>query len=590
MEKDYIDNRHASIESHFRSLTRRIMNDTAFARTPTIAISGGGFRSMLSGAGVLGAYDARSPGADGELGGLLQSSTYLAGISGGLWIVISFFLNDGMQLYSILEDLKLDLQTPILEGVPNMELGNLREHLFQKDKTSMNAEVSESKLSSVITSIVKSIFSIGDDEGDSGIKSIIGFYKDISLEAKAKKDSGYRLSLIDYWARTLARKVLPTKFRSTGFTISSASKQLSFQNYSQPFPIITSVELIPNETVSSVDSHIIEISPFEFGSWDSFLNSFVSTKFLGSDLWNGTSLHLSLSLNASICTSGYDTVAFLAATSSGLFNTVFQYVYDFIPKIHHESSLYVTQILRIFGFSTLPTRNAAEFSEFAIYSPNPFRGVQSGERGRSVENSTSLFLADGGEDGQNIPFSPYLVPGRKVDAILAFDMGSEIDNRPSGLSLRSSAQRYHANQSELHIPLFKDPNGILRRIFPVVPSAAQYSLISQKPAFLGCEIEDFPAFKGNLLDNFKVYNNYTPPLTIYQANHDIVFEANTSTFKSVYSPDEVQGMFDNGYELAVNRMDLSYKECLWCALMKRASKTLPEVCDSCFNKYCYRAH
>lgn len=25
-------------------------------------------------------------------------------------------------------------------------------------------------------------------------------------------------------------------------------------------------------------------------------------------------------------------------------------------------------------------------------------------------------------------------------------------------------------------------------------------------------------------------------------------------------------------------------------LMKRASKTLPEVCDSCFNKYCYREH
>ncbi|GIJ84640.1 lysophospholipase 1 [Aspergillus pseudoviridinutans] len=42
-----------------------------------IAISGGGFRAMLNGAGVLKAFDSRTEGATakGQLGGLLQSAT-----------------------------------------------------------------------------------------------------------------------------------------------------------------------------------------------------------------------------------------------------------------------------------------------------------------------------------------------------------------------------------------------------------------------------------------------------------------------------------------------------------------------------------
>lgn len=46
-----------------------------------IAISGGGYRAMLNGAGVLEAFDSRTPKSTstGQLGGVLQSATYLSG-------------------------------------------------------------------------------------------------------------------------------------------------------------------------------------------------------------------------------------------------------------------------------------------------------------------------------------------------------------------------------------------------------------------------------------------------------------------------------------------------------------------------------
>lgn len=46
-----------------------------------IAISGGGYRAMLNGAGVLEAFDDRTPHStsSGQFGGVLQSATYLSG-------------------------------------------------------------------------------------------------------------------------------------------------------------------------------------------------------------------------------------------------------------------------------------------------------------------------------------------------------------------------------------------------------------------------------------------------------------------------------------------------------------------------------
>lgn len=70
-----------------------------------IAVSGGGWRALMNGAGAVAAYDSRTPGSTnpGQIGGLLQSATYLAGLSGGGWLVSSLYGNDFPTIDSILD-------------------------------------------------------------------------------------------------------------------------------------------------------------------------------------------------------------------------------------------------------------------------------------------------------------------------------------------------------------------------------------------------------------------------------------------------------------------------------------------------------
>jgi hypothetical protein len=60
-----------------------------------LAFSGGGYRAMLNGAGVLQAFDGSNTTAiNARTGGLLQSSLYITGLSGGSWLVGSWALNN----------------------------------------------------------------------------------------------------------------------------------------------------------------------------------------------------------------------------------------------------------------------------------------------------------------------------------------------------------------------------------------------------------------------------------------------------------------------------------------------------------------
>lgn len=86
-----------------------------------IAISGGGYRSFLNGAGLLMAFDDRSYNSTlpGHLGGLLQSTSYISAISGGSWILMSTILGD----YSPMEKIRNEwlMSEPLLEGIPNFK-------------------------------------------------------------------------------------------------------------------------------------------------------------------------------------------------------------------------------------------------------------------------------------------------------------------------------------------------------------------------------------------------------------------------------------------------------------------------------------
>ena len=76
-------------------ITNNAQNVTALPNI-AIAFSGGGYRAMLNGAGALQAFDSREADSTtpGHLGGLLQASTYVAGLSGGSWLVGSIFVSN----------------------------------------------------------------------------------------------------------------------------------------------------------------------------------------------------------------------------------------------------------------------------------------------------------------------------------------------------------------------------------------------------------------------------------------------------------------------------------------------------------------
>ena len=78
-----------SLEQYFSIHSR----NTSALPNVAIAFSGGGYRACLSGAGAIQAFDSREGNLTvGHLGGLLQSATYIAGLSGGSWLLGSIYV------------------------------------------------------------------------------------------------------------------------------------------------------------------------------------------------------------------------------------------------------------------------------------------------------------------------------------------------------------------------------------------------------------------------------------------------------------------------------------------------------------------
>jgi hypothetical protein len=80
-----------------------INNASAFPNIG-IAISGGGYRALMNGAGAIAAFDNRTINStlQGHLGGLLQASTYVSGLSGGSWLVGSLYVNNFTSVQDII--------------------------------------------------------------------------------------------------------------------------------------------------------------------------------------------------------------------------------------------------------------------------------------------------------------------------------------------------------------------------------------------------------------------------------------------------------------------------------------------------------
>ncbi|KAI9885006.1 MAG: Lysophospholipase 1 [Watsoniomyces obsoletus] len=345
-----------------------------------IALSGGGWRALLNGAGAIAAFDDRTANATnrGQLGGLLQSATYLAGLSGGSWLVGSIFVNN----FTTIRD---------LQNSPAGSVWNFERSVFQ------------------------------GPNGPSILNSV-EYYGDLVDAVNNKTAAGFNTSITDFWSRGLSYQLINATEGGPGITWSSIARDTQFAAGQTPMPLVVADGRAPGELLISSNTTVFEFTPWELGSFDPTLYGFAPLRFLGSNFSAGV-----LPDNET-CVRGFDNAGFVMGTSSSLFNQfLLQLDNQDIPKIFKDA---------IAGILTgLSNAN----NDIADYTPNPFYRFNTGNN--LSAGSKRLTLVDGGEDLQNIPLHPLIQPTRQVDVIFAVDSSADTSNWPNGTAMVATYSR-----------------------------------------------------------------------------------------------------------------------------------------------------
>ena len=371
-----------------------------------IAVSGGGYRAMLNGAGVIAAFDSQTPNSNdsGHLGGLLQSSTYLVGLSGGSWLVGSLYVNNYTTIQSLLNDAASgavwQLSNSVLQGPEG-------EGLFE------------------------------------GLNSS-EYFSTILDQVEGKSNAGYNTSITDYWGRALSFQLINAADGGPELTWSTIANSSGFASGIVPFPIAVADGRAEGEIDIPSNATAFEFNPFEMGSFDPTVYGFASLEYFGAQYSGG------ILADSESCVVGFDSASFVMGTSSSLFNEIAIGVID-------DTSIPGFFINAINGSLQ---EHGKENIDLAIWAPNPFYGWNNNSN--PYASSSALTLVDGGEDGENIPFDPLIQPLRGLDVIFAID--SSADNRfrwPNGTAIRATYSRSLASSdidNHTSFPAIPDDN------------------------------------------------------------------------------------------------------------------------------------
>jgi lysophospholipase len=346
-----------------------------------IAVSGGGYRALSNGAGALKALDSRTYGTTrmGHLGGLLQSATYLSGLSGGGWLLGSIYVNN----FTTVSELQA-------------HKGGVWE--FQN-------------------SIIK-----GPAKKGLGAWNTAAYYHDLAEMVAGKKEAGFNISFTDYWGRALSYQLINAEDGGPGYTWSSIALTEDFKQGNMPLPLLVADGRNPGETLVGSNSTVYEINPWEFGTFDPSIFGFVPLEFLGSRFDNGK-------VSSDVCVKGFDNAGFVMGTSSTLFN-------QFILRLNATDL--PEKLKSILG--GLLQGLGKQSDDIAIYSPNPFYNYEHATI--AYKNTPNLNVVDGGEDKQNLPLHPLIQPIRHVDVIFAVDSSASTKNNwPNGSPLVATYER-----------------------------------------------------------------------------------------------------------------------------------------------------
>lgn len=191
----------------------------------------------------------------GQIGGLLQASTYVAGLSGGGWLVGSIYTNN----FSSVEDLR--------DGSSGSDVWHFSNNILE-----------------------------GPNGDGIQLLSTADYWSTLHDEVQSKDDAGYNTSITDYWGRALSFQLVNASDGGPAYTFSSIALQDNFASGSIPMPFLVSDSRAPFTTVVSLNSTVFEFNPFELGSWDPTTYAFAPLEYIGSNFSSGSNQPLSLSL------------------------------------------------------------------------------------------------------------------------------------------------------------------------------------------------------------------------------------------------------------------------------------------------------
>jgi lysophospholipase len=338
-------------------------------------------------------------------------------------------------------------------------------------------------------------------------------------------------------------------------TWSSIAEQPTFLDGDLPLPILIANDRAPNTKVVSGDSSIIEISPFEFGSWDPNLFGFAPTKHTGSRFESGGLQ------NGAPCVIGFDNAGFVMATSSTLFNIAVGAILE-----RNDETGWLGPIVAY--FKALAKEWGDKEDDVATWNPNPFYKWNEGTNLNA--NSKNLTLVDGGEAGQNIPLYPHIQQQRAVDVVFAVDAsGDTTGSWPNGTALIASYER------SLNLEVM---NGTTVPAIPDFNTFINLGL-NVRPTFFGCNSN----------------NNSAPtPIIVYIPNAPYSYMSNLSTATTEFNNTVRNNIIQNGYEAATmgnGTVEQEWPICVGCVILlrslERTNTAIPKQCTECFSKHCW---
>lgn len=509
---------------------RSLFSNSSRPANIAVAVSGGGYRAMLVGAGELAALDGRLE-TDSPLAGVLDLASYLGGLSGGAWLVGLLSL----QNWPLVQDI-------VLRNSPDIWNLTLSHSLVDTSRIlSLGWDVLTLNYKSLMTHV-----RFWNEPAGQGIQNDI----------VTKQEAGFHTSITDVWGRGLAHQLLINAGNwLDSVTWSQITEIDAFANHEMPFPLVTALARSPQNYTQDLNSPVMEFNPYEMGSFDTSVRSFFRTKFLGSPVNNGKVV------NGSKCINGFDNGAFVIGTSSSLFN---DFLNTLVCEDCHQFSGFAKHVLK-----RLLEWLSHNKQDVALFSPNPFKGSKYGSQ--NLANNDTLFLTDGGLAGENVPLSTLMTTERKLDTVLAFDNNPAL---PHGASLTNVYRRQFTHEGRSIVA-------------PYVPGENTFDALNltARPTFFGCDAR-------NQTDLAK--DGVVPPLVVYLANRPFEYFSNTSLFKITYSDYEKKKMVQNGFDIASQlngTIDDDWGACVGCAMIRRAEESLgveqSDKCKKCFSRYCW---